>query len=148
MNIVLKHFNELSADELYNILRLRCEIFIVEQDCPYQDCDLKDKDAYHLYFEEDGEIITYVRILKRGVSYKEASIGRVVCNEKHRGTGIAKKCMKKAIDFIKNDLNENKIRISAQEYAKEFYEKVGFKKVSIPYLEDGIPHIEMLYCNK
>lgn len=145
MKWVLKHFKELEVDELYKILRLRNEVFIVEQNCPYQDCDNKDKDAYHLYLENDKRIVTYVRILKKGVSYKEASIGRVVCSIDYRGSGIAKECMEKAIEFIEEALGESNIRISAQEYAKGFYEKLGFKKVSDIYLEDDIPHIEMLY---
>lgn len=145
MKWVLKHFNELDLNELYKILRIRNEVFVIEQNCPYHDCDNKDLDAYHIYCEINGEIGAYSRILRKGVSYEEASIGRVLSNEKFRGKKLSKECMKRAISFIENELNEEKIRISAQEYAKGFYEKVGFKKVSETYLEDDIPHIEMLY---
>ncbi len=145
MEFKLKRFNELTVDELYKILRLRNEVFVVEQQCVYQDCDNKDYDAYHLFLEEDSKVIGYLRILNRGVSYEEVSIGRVLVKEKHRRKGISQRMMLEAIKFVENELNENEIRISAQVYAKAFYEGVGFKQVSDEYLEDDIPHIEMLY---
>lgn len=147
MNIKLKNFNELKVDELYKILRLRNEVFVVEQNCVYQDCDNKDYEAYHLFLEKDDEVIGYLRILRRGVSYDEVSIGRVLIKESYRNKGISRNMMLEAIKFVEEELKENTIRISAQVYVKSFYEGVGFKAVSEEYLEDDIPHIEMLYKN-
>lgn len=145
MNLYIKTFEELTVDELYKILKLRSEVFVVEQNCVYQDCDNKDRNAYHLFAIENDEVISYLRILNKGISYKEVSIGRVLTNKDRRGIGLGKMCMLNAIDFIRNNLNENKIRISAQEYAVPFYESVGFKLHSNVYLEDDIPHVEMIF---
>ena len=142
METVFKHFNDLSLKELYEILQLRCHVFIVEQTCPYLDIDDKDEDAYHLYFREDGKIIAYLRLLKQGVSYKEASIGRVICIKRREGIGT--RLMLEGIKRIKEVYHPLSIRIGAQLYALSFYEGVGFKQVSEPYLEDDIEHIEML----
>lgn len=144
MNWYIKKFEELTVKELYEILRVRSEVFVVEQNCIYQDCDNKDIGAYHLFAVENERVIAYLRILEKHVSYVEASIGRVLTSENYRGTGAGKIAMMKAINFIKNSLNENKIRISAQEYAVKFYNNVGFEVVSEAYLEDDIPHVEML----
>jgi ElaA protein len=147
MNWVVKKFSELSSDELYEILKLRSEVFVVEQECIYEDCDGKDKKSYHLFAEQNGEILVYLRILEKGVSYSEISIGRVLSNKKYRGRGFAKQMMLRAIEFIERYLMENEIRISAQVYLLNFYSSFGFVKVSDVYLEDDIPHIEMLYKN-
>ena len=145
MNWKIKKFNELNAEEIYKILALRNEIFIVEQECPYLDCDGKDFNSYHLFAEENGEVVAYLRILKKGVSYDEVSIGRVAVKQSHRGKGISREMMLKAIDFIENNLFENTIKIQAQAYLLKFYSSLGFKAVSEEYLEDNIPHIDMLY---
>ena len=145
MNWNVKRFEELSLEELYEILKARYEVFTVGQKCLYQDCDDKDKNSYHLYVEEDGMIVAYLRIVDKGVSYDEVSIGRVMVLESHRGKGLAREMTLKAIEFIKNSLGENRIKISAQEYVKEFYKGLGFKEVSDVYLEVEIPHIEMIY---
>ncbi len=145
MNFQMKYFDELNNSELYKILKVRNEIFVVEQNCVYQDCDGKDQWAYHLYFEENGEIIAYLRILEKGISYDEISIGRVLVKENQRKKSLARKLMLKAIDFIESSLNETSIRISAQQYLVEFYKSLGFSAVSEMYLEDDIPHQEMLY---
>ncbi len=145
MEFKLKKFNELTVEELYKLLRVRNEVFVVEQNCVYQDCDNKDYDAYHLFCEHEDEIIGCLRILNRGVSYEEASIGRVLIKEKYRHTGISKAMMVEALRFIKNELKETEVRISAQVYIKKFYENVGFEVVSEEYLEDNIPHVQMLY---
>lgn len=147
MKFEIKKFNELSILELYAILRLRVEIFVVEQDCPYQDLDNKDQSAYHLIVKDNNEIVGVLRILPEGVSYKEMAIGRLVVKKSHRGQGIALKMMSYAIDFIVNDLNKSKIRLSGQAYLIDFYQKLGFKRVSEVYLEDGINHYEFLYEN-
>lgn len=147
MNWKILKFNELSNDEIYEILKLRSEVFIVEQQCIYEDCDGKDKKSYHLFAEHNGEILVYLRILEKGISYDEISIGRVLAREKYRGKGFAKQMMLRAIEYIENNLNEKVIRISAQEYLLKFYSSLGFVRVSEVYLEDDIPHIEMLYKN-
>ena len=141
----IKRFEELTTTELYEILRVRAEVFVVEQTCIYQDLDEKDKRAYHLYFEENGKVKAYLRILDKGVSYPEISIGRVLTTENNRRKGLAREMMEKAIDFIGKELGENQIRISGQLYLQVFYESLGFQTVSEMYLEDDIPHVEMLY---
>ncbi|MCG4580112.1 GNAT family N-acetyltransferase [Clostridium cochlearium] len=145
MNWNVKKFEELKCEEIYKILQIRNKIFIVEQKCAYQDCDGKDKKSYHLYLEDKGEIISYSRILPRKVSYNEVSIGRVLVNKNYRGMGIARKMMIKAINFIEKNLGEKEIKIQAQCYLIDFYKSLGFKEISNEYLEDNIPHIDMLY---
>lgn len=144
MEFKLKTFKDLNIEDLYKILRFRNEIFVVEQNCVYQECDNKDLKAYHLYFEEAGEIIAYLRILNKGVSYDEVSIGRVAVHYNHRREQLGNKLMERAIKFIEEELKEKEIRISGQVYIKEFYKNLGFKEVSEEYLEDDIPHVEML----
>ncbi|MDU4860912.1 MAG: GNAT family N-acetyltransferase [Terrisporobacter othiniensis] len=145
MNWKIKKFNELNIEEIYKILALRNEIFIVEQECPYLDCDDKDLNSYHLFLRENGEIVSYLRILEKGVSYDEISIGRVAVKKSYRGKGISRKMMLKAIEFIENNLTENTIKIQAQAYLLDFYRSLGFNAVSDEYLEDNIPHIDMIY---
>lgn len=145
MNWELKKFKELKVEEIYKILELRNEVFIVEQKCAYQDCDGKDENAYHLYLQDNGKIIAYLRILKKGVSFDEISIGRVLVNKNYRGKGISREMMLKAISFIELNLNEKEIKIQAQSYLVNFYKSLGFKETSNEYLEDNIPHIDMLY---
>ena len=137
--------DELTRDELYEIIKLRIEVFVVEQDCPYQDLDDKDKNAYHLFAEDNGLVVAVLRILPEGVSFEDMAIGRLIVKKSYRGRGISKKMMNKAINFIINDLNKSKIRLSGQAYLIDFYESLGFKRVSDVYLEDGIDHYEFLY---
>ncbi|WP_027702736.1 GNAT family N-acetyltransferase [Metaclostridioides mangenotii] len=145
MNFQIKKFEDLTADEIYEILRIRSEVFVVEQNCAFQDCDNDDQNSYHIFTDDNDRIVSYLRVLKRGTSYDEISIGRVLVAKDHRGKGIAKELLIKAIEFIENTLNECEIRISAQEYLKEFYSSLGFEISSDMYLEDEIPHIEMYY---
>jgi len=145
METIIRKFDEFNLKDFYEIMKIREEVFIVEQTCPYQECDGKDQDAFHLLLMEGDCIMAYLRILKKGVSYDEISIGRVLVRKKYRGRGLAKTLMKEAINFIEDGLNETHIRISAQEYLISFYEKCGFEAVSDMYLEDNIPHVEMLY---
>ncbi|MBU5455532.1 GNAT family N-acetyltransferase [Caproiciproducens sp. MSJ-32] len=145
MEYKIKTFDELTNKELYSILRLRSEIFVVEQNCIYQDTDNKDLKAYHLMAVDKGELVAYLRILNKGVSYKETSIGRVVVKKEYRRRKLGLEIINRAIDYIKDIMKENEIRISAQVYAKNLYKKAGFKEVSEEYLEDDIPHVEMLY---
>ncbi len=126
-------------------MKLRSEVFVVEQDCVYNDLDDKDKVAYHLFLKDSDEIVAVSRILPENVRFEDFSIGRVVVKKSHRGRGLSRVMMGKAIDFIINDLNQNKIRLSGQAYLTDFYISLGFKKVSDVYLEDGIDHFEFLY---
>lgn len=141
----IKRFDELTLGELYEILKLRSEIFVLEQDCVYQDMDDKDYSAWHLFLKQDDIIAAYLRILPEGVSYDETAIGRVIVKRDFRKRGISKRMMQMAIDFIENDLKKDAIRLSGQAYLCGFYENLGFRKVSDVYLEDGIDHFEFLY---
>ncbi len=141
----MKKFDELTNDELYDILKLRSEVFVVEQDCVYNDLDDRDKVAYHLFLKDLDEIVAVSRILPENTRFEEFSIGRLIVKKSHRGRGLSRLMMKKAIDFIINDLNQNKIRLSGQAYLTDYYISLGFKKVSDFYLEDGIDHFEFLY---
>jgi ElaA protein len=140
----LKKFEELSTIELYKILHLRAEVFVVEQNCPYQDMDGKDFKSYHLLGFAENELLAYTRILPAGISYKEASIGRVVTSPKTRGTGAGKELMKESIQCIEKLFGTVSVRIGAQCYLKKFYESFGFEIASEEYLEDNIPHVEMV----
>ena len=140
----LKTFKELSTTELYNILKLRSEIFVVEQNCVYQDIDDKDQKAFHFFCKENNQITAYTRIFKPGDYYKEAAIGRVVVKNLKRGTGLGHVLITKSINEIEKAIGKIPIKIGAQLYLKAFYESHGFKKISEEYLEDGIPHIHML----
>ncbi|MEF9934107.1 MAG: GNAT family N-acetyltransferase [Clostridium sp.] len=145
MDITIKKFEELSNKELYNILKARFEVFVLEQNCTEEDCDDKDYESYHLQYIENGELVAYLRIPTKGVSYEETSIGRVLVRSKYRKKGIARDMMKIAISFIENTLGEKAIKISAQEYLVDFYSSLGFEKVSDIYDEGGIPHVKMYY---
>lgn len=135
-----RNFQELTVEELYEILRLRSEIFVVEQDCVYQDLDRKDKKSILIYGVEDGEIVATLRVIPAGVSYDVPSIGRLVVKESHRRRGYARTMMLQAIDIIRNEFQGERIRISGQAYVKNFYESLGFQIVTEIYLEDGIEH--------
>ena len=139
-----KDFNELSTEELYSILQLRSEIFVVEQNCVFQDMDGKDEAAYHLMCYEDYKLIAYTRLLPAGKSYRECSIGRVVTKKINRGAGIGKELMAISIEYCYRLFGKSPIRIGAQLYLEKFYSSFGFKKESDIYIEDGIPHIEMV----
>lgn len=141
----IKSFDELSNIELYEILKARSEVFVVEQTCPFLDIDGKDSDCYHIYLEDKNEILAYARILPKGVAYKEASIGRVIVSINHRVHGYGRTLMSKSIEFIINNLHENEIKIQAQSYLCKFYGSLGFKPISDEYLEDDIPHVDMIY---
>mgnify|MGYP001343483671 FL=1 len=139
----IKSFNELSLTELYNVLQLRSEVFVVEQNCVYQDVDGKDEKAIHLIGTFNNEIVAYVRIFKPGDYFEAASIGRVVVKQSYRDRKWGYDLMQEAIEVTKTVLNETYITISAQLYLKKFYENLGFVQTSEMYLEDDIPHIEM-----
>lgn len=146
MNKVIKNFSELSTEEIYNILKIRSEVFVVEQNCVYQDIDEKDQKATHLFIEKNNEIIAYTRIFKKGDYYEEnPSIGRVVVSKKERGKNLGKEIMLNSIEFIKKELEGRKIELSAQKYLDKFYTDLDFYSEGEDYLEDGIPHQRMFY---
>ena len=138
-----KTFDELLTQELYQILRLRSEVFVVEQNCVYQDIDNKDQKALHLIGEFEGEIIAHSRLFKPGDYFEFSSIGRVVVAEKYRNKNFGHELIDQSILEIKKHFKEDNITISAQLYLKKFYEIHGFITTSEEYLEDDIPHIEM-----
>ncbi|MBV8328312.1 MAG: GNAT family N-acetyltransferase [Chryseobacterium sp.] len=140
----IKSFEELSTIELYNILKLRSEIFIIEQNCVYQDIDDKDIQCHHLMCFVDGNLAGYTRIVPPGLTYEDASVGRVVIGTAYRGLGLGKQMMEHSIKGCQDILKESRIRISAQFYLLKFYNSLGFSEVGEPYEEDGIPHIEMV----
>lgn len=145
MEYKIKDFNKLTNKELYNILKLRNDVFIVEQKCAYDDIDGKDLESFHLILEDKGTVAAYLRILPKGLSFSQPSIGRVLVRKEYRGQGLAREMMLKAIQFIELKWKEKEIKICAQVYLKEFYRSLGFIEVSEPYLEDDIPHIDMIY---
>ena len=137
-------YNELTTNQLYNILKLRAEVFVVEQNCAYQDLDNKDNKALHLIGEINNEIIAYTRIFKKGDYFTNSSIGRVLVKKEFRKKELGKAIMEKSIEIIKKNTKEEKIEISAQKYLTKFYKDFGFKKTGKEYLEDNIPHIKMI----
>ncbi|MFK4784892.1 GNAT family N-acetyltransferase [Fusobacterium sp. MFO224] len=143
MEIKIKKFTELTNIELYEILKARAEVFVVEQEILYNDMDYKDYKSYHLMAKENGKIIGYLRIIEAGISYDTISLGRVLVLKSERKRKIGRKMLEKAIDYVKNELKEKKITISAQFYLKEFYESLGFQAITNMYIEEGIEHIKM-----
>jgi len=147
MELVIKHFKELSLEELVDIYKLRVAVFVVEQQCPYQEIDDADKKAYHLYLKDDDGIQAYARVLPAGTTFDEVSLGRVIAIK--RRCGLGSRIVNAAIDIAKEKFDAEIIKIEAQVYARGLYEKAGFVQVSEPFLEDGIPHILMeLNCKK
>ena len=141
--VIIKSFEELNKAEFYQIVKLRIEVFIVEQNCPYPDLDDKDQEAHHMWIEDTVEIVCYLRINPAGSRFAEPSLGRIVTKRSHRKQGLAEVLINKAINLV-CEKESRAIRISAQCYLEKYYEKFGFLKASEEYLEDDIPHIEML----
>lgn len=141
---VLKTFNELTVNELYQALRLRSEIFVIEQQCIYLDTDNKDQKCHHLLYFEGEQLAAYTRLVPAGLSFQEISIGRVVVSAAFRGKGLARKLMKESIAQAYGIFGEQPVRIGAQYYLKDFYASLGFEQQTDIYLEDDIEHIDML----
>lgn len=144
MDIKVKTFQELTTQELYDILRLRSEVFVVEQDCVYQDIDGKDQKALHIIGYQNHKIIAYTRAFKPGDYFEYASIGRVVVSENERAYKYGYDIMNATIEAVKHQFGVTTIKISAQTYLKRFYNNLQFFEVGEVYLEDGIPHIGMI----
>lgn len=140
-----KTFDQLTTLELYRILRLRSEVFVVEQQCIYQDIDNKDFSAVHLFLTENNEIVAYCRLLPQGVSAPEAAIGRIIVAPSHRGKNLSRLIMQQAMEIAINDWQQKRIYIQAQAHLTKFYHSLGFISSSDAYLEDGIPHFDMVW---
>jgi ElaA protein len=137
-------YGALSLQQLYALLQLRTEVFVVEQNCVFQDMDGYDEKAMHLLGLQDDKLVAYARCFNVGIKFKEASIGRVITHARVRGTGAGHALMQQALGSMKMVWGVQPIRIGAQARLEKFYEQHGFKAASAPYIEDGIPHIEML----
>ncbi len=144
LNWILKKFADLTSLELYRIMQLRNEVFVVEQNCVYQDADDKDQLSLHFCGWDNEKLVAYTRIIPPGVSYTEASIGRVVTSPAYRKTGAGRLLMQESIGRTFSQFNCAAIKIGAQLYLIKFYQSLGFVQSSEEYLEDGIPHIEMI----
>jgi len=140
----IKSFQELTTADLYKIIQARIDIFMLEQNCCYRDCDDKDLHSDHLIGWHDNTIIAYSRLIPPSISYEERSIGRVLVREEYRKFGIGKELMQQAITYLSPEVSPQPIRISAQLYLQKFYQELGFQQTSEEYLEDNIPHIQML----
>jgi len=140
----IKSFEEITTSELYEILKARIDVFVVEQNCPYPDLDDYDQKAIHVWAEKDKNVLAYCRVFDKGIKYDETSIGRVLTSEKGRGKNLGKQLIQYAIETIENRFRTSEIRISAQDYLLKFYSDFGFEDTGKKYLEDNIPHIEML----
>ena len=146
INWVGKKWSALIANEIYFILRLRSEVFVVEQDCVYQDIDKKDPEAIHIMGYLENKLIAYSRIFNKEEYFKETSFGRAIVKNKHRGTGLGHELVAKSLVEIKKNYGLNTVKISAQAHLKKFYSEHGFVTKGKEYLEDGIPHVAM-YLN-
>lgn len=139
-----KAFEELTVEELYDILKLRTDVFVVEQHCPYPELDGKDKNCLHVFATHHGSVVAYARIVPPGLSYPQMSIGRVIVHEKYRKDGLGRVLMNLVLDKIEEEFEAQEIQIGAQCYLKDFYGSFGFEPASEDYLEDGIPHVDMI----
>ena len=144
MQVEVKTFKELGLEELYKLLQLRSEIFVVEQECVFLDLDDKDQSALHVLGWKGSELAAYARIFGPGDYFREASIGRVAVCEEFRGTGLGIQVMKESIKAVKQRFGPVNIALSAQKYLEQFYKDLGFLTEGKEYLEDGIPHIRMV----
>lgn len=141
MELVIKTFQELNNDEIFDIYKLRFDVFVCEQNCVYQDIDEYDKKAYHVYYKENGKIIAYLRVLPQNVRFKEASIGRVISTKRREGLGT--KIVNEGIKVATDKCHADSIYLEAQSYAIKLYENLGFIKCDDEFVEDGIPHTPM-----
>lgn len=149
MNFEIKAFDSLSLHEFHDLVALRIQVFVIEQNCPYQDLDGKDKKSFHLIGrDKEGVIKVTARILPAGISYPEVAIGRVVVDPSERGTGAGHALMRSCMEFVENQFGKVPVRLSAQSHLEQFYMQHQFISTGKEYLEDGIPHVEMLYSPK
>ncbi|UOR10382.1 GNAT family N-acetyltransferase [Halobacillus amylolyticus] len=144
MKWIQKTFDQLTTNELYTILEHRTDVFVVEQNCPYKEVDGRDDECVHIWLEDDGEMIAYCRIVPPQTSDEYDAIGRVLVTKKARGKGYARDLMNRAIDTLKQRGNVAKISLHGQEHLRYFYGSFGFEEISEVYLEDDIPHVDMV----
>lgn len=142
MELVVKHFSQLSAEELFEIYKLRVSVFVVEQNCPYQEVDDADRAAYHVWLKDETGIQAYLRVLPGGATFKDVSIGRVIAVQ--RRCGLGSQILSAGIRIAKERFGTGRIAVEAQVYARKLYEAAGFVQSSPEFLEDGIPHIKMI----
>ena len=142
MELHIKRYNELTRDELYEIMKARIDVFVVEQKCTYQDIDRKDEGAYHVWLSDEDGIAAYLRVLDKGVSFDDVALGRVLSTKRRCGLGT--RIVKEGIKVAKEKFGAESITIEAQTYVKELYEKCGFVQVSDEFLDVGIPHVKMV----
>lgn len=145
--MTIKTFGQLTTTELYEIIHLREKVFVVEQKCYYLDADNNDQNSWHLMLHIDNNLAAYLRILPPHTTYEYPSIGRVVVDESYRDRKLGRKIMEKAIDFLNEKYKDTTIKIGAQTYLNSFYKSLGFENNGEEYLEDGIPHIDMLLAS-
>lgn len=136
-------FDDFTARELYGVLKLRVDVFVVEQNCPYPELDNLDQQSIHLLYRENGEVLAYARLVPAGVKYEFPSIGRVIVRDDARGRGLAKQLLERSIDYIVGEWQAQAIQLQGQVYLQEFYQSFGFQPISDSYDEDGIPHVDM-----
>ena len=141
MELVVKHFDELTARELFDLYKLRVSVFVVEQNCPYQEVDDADRVSYHVWLRDGDGIAAYLRVIPAGVSFEDASIGRVIAVRRRCGLGT--RVVAEGLRVAQERLGAQRVTIEAQTYARALYEKLGFRQTSAEFLEDGIPHIRM-----
>jgi ElaA protein len=138
-------FDELSAGKLYEFLKLRVDVFVVEQECPYPELDGLDQESTHIAYTENGKTLAYARLVPAGAKYDVPSIGRVIVHPEARGRGLARQLMRQCMDYILSEWQAKEIRLQGQVYLKEFYQSCGFAIISDEYDEDGIPHVDMKF---
>lgn len=143
MNWKTYQFDELTARKLYEVLKLRVDVFVVEQNCPYPELDDLDQQSIHLLYSENDEVLAYARLVPADVKYDLPSIGRVIVRKDARGRGLAKELLERSIDCILTEWKAPSIQLQGQVYLQEFYQSFGFVPVSDSYDEDGIPHVDM-----
>ena len=141
MELVVKHFDELTARELFDLYKLRVSVFVVEQSCPYQEVDDADRVSYHVWIQDEDGIAAYLRVIPAGVSFEDVSIGRVIAVRRRCGLGT--RIVAEGLRAAQERLGAQRVTIEAQTYARALYEKLGFRQTSAEFLEDGIPHIRM-----
>ena len=144
----IQRYEELTKEDLYKIIQLRVNVFIVEQQTCYEDLDNHDQNSIHISYVRDGKIFAYTRLLPPGEKFEMASLGRVITSQEARGTGLGKEMIQLALDTIEKTWPGSEVFIQAQNYLKNFYSSFGFEAVSEPYIYDSLPHLDMLYKPK
>lgn len=143
MQLYIKNFSELTGDDVYDILKARHDVFVVEQNCPCCEIDGRDRGAYHVFYRDNGELVAYLRVLDRGVVFDDVAIGRVLSLRRREGVGTA--LMRDGIKVAKEKFGADKVAVEAQTYVRSMYDKLGFVQTSGEFLDHGIPHIKMEY---